>query len=1006
MDSAKITYAMTLAAVVLAAIIRWMLNPILGVQLPYPPFFIAVAFAAWLGGWRPAMLATWLGFLIVINFFMPPLSSVLNMNGPYITGLVMYLTVCFAFAGFGEVMRTSQARLAEQSERLRTTLASIGDAVITTDSEGRVTYLNSVAENLTAWTNADALGQPLESVFQIVNETTRRSVENPALRALRENVIVGLANHTVLIARDGTERSIDDSAAPIHAGDGQVVGCVLIFRDIGEQRKLQRQASLLASIIHSSNDPIISKTLDGVIQSWNEAAERVFGYTAAEAISRPMTLVIPADRYGEEEQILARLRSGQRIEHFDTVRVRADGTLIHVSLTISPIRDASGEIIGASKIVRDITESKQAAEMLRDSEERRRLALDTAELGTWNIDPETNLLTSDDRFRMIFLGSGNPISYEQAFAAIHPDDRERIRAAVGAAIRPDNPSPYAQEYRVIHSDGSIHWIFGKGRANFESGRLTSFDGTVADITDRKRSEELIRESEHRLRFILDSMPQKVFTATATGEVDYINPIWMEFTGLTFEQIGDWGWTSFVHPDDVEENVRLWKKAVATGNPFEFEQRFRNADGAYRWHVSRATALKGASGLVQLWVGASTDIHEQRLTADELREVAAKLSEADHRKDEFLATLAHELRNPLAPIRNGLQVMRLAKNDPRIIEQSRAMMERQLDQMVRLVDDLMDVSRISRGKLELKRQRVELATVINSAIETSRPLIDQMGHQLTVSLPDEPIILNADLIRLAQVFLNLLNNSAKYSERGGHIHLAAACENHDVVVSVKDTGIGIAADQLPRVFEMFSQVDRSLEKSQGGLGIGLTLVRSLVEMHSGKVMAYSDGPGQGSEFVVTLPLVAEPSTSDGSKAGGQESSPKSSLRILIVDDNRDSADSLALMLQFMGNEILTAYDGEEAVASASSFRPDVILLDIGLPKLNGYEACRRIRQQSWGQGIVIIAQTGWGQEEDRQRTQDAGFDRHMVKPVDPALLVSMLADLSDVAKSRNDVKSGS
>ena len=320
------------------------------------------------------------------------------------------------------------------------------------------------------------------------------------------------------------------------------------------------------------------------------------------------------------------------------------------------------------------------------------------------------------------------------------------------------------------------------------------------------------------------------------------------------------------------------------------------------------------------------------------------------------------------------------------------MERQLVQMVRLVDDLMDVSRITRGKLELRKERVRLAAVVSSAVETSRPFIKEMGHELTVTLPKQPITVDADLTRLAQVFMNLLNNAAKYSDRGGHIRLTAERQGSDVVVSVKDTGIGIDADQLPRIFELFTQVDRSLEKSQGGLGIGLSLVRRLVELHNGRIEARSEGPGKGSEFIVRLPVVN--GVSRPQAAGGEEDQTivKSSLRILIVDDNRDGADSLAMMLRVMGNDTRTAYDGQEGVDVAEELRPDVLLLDIGLPKLNGYEACRRIREQPWGKGVTLIAVTGWGQDEDRRRSQEAGFDHHMVKPVDPQALMKMLSGL--------------
>jgi CheY-like chemotaxis protein len=375
-------------------------------------------------------------------------------------------------------------------------------------------------------------------------------------------------------------------------------------------------------------------------------------------------------------------------------------------------------------------------------------------------------------------------------------------------------------------------------------------------------------------------------------------------------------------------------------------------------------------------------------------LAANLSEADRRKNEFLATLAHELRNPLAPIRNALQVMRLAP-DRAAGEQARTVIERQLVQMVRLVDDLLDLSRISRGKLEIRREQVPLSAVVSSAVETSRPLIDHMGHEFTVTLPHQTIIVDADLTRLAQVFTNLLNNSAKYMDRGGHIRLTAERQGTDVVVSVKDTGIGIAADQLPCIFELFSQVDRSLERSQGGLGIGLTLVKRLVEMHGGRIEARSEGLGKGAEFVVRLPVVVGPSGPQAPSEKDEAAAPESSLRILIVDDNRDGADSLVMLLRIMGNDTRTAYDGQQGVDVAEEFRPDVILLDIGLPKLNGYEACRRIREQPWGKSVVLIAMTGWGQEDDRRRSHQAGFDHHLVKPVDPQNLMKLLAGLQQV-----------
>lgn len=372
----------------------------------------------------------------------------------------------------------------------------------------------------------------------------------------------------------------------------------------------------------------------------------------------------------------------------------------------------------------------------------------------------------------------------------------------------------------------------------------------------------------------------------------------------------------------------------------------------------------------------------------------ELTDADCRKDEFLATLAHELRNPLAPIRNAVRMLRLKGPDEPDLRWGREVIDRQVEHLTRLIDDLLDISRITRNKLELRKQRVELAEIITGAVESSRPAIEQCGHELTVTLPPQPIYLHGDLVRLAQVFLNLLTNAAKYTDRGGHIWLTAEQQGSDVVVRVKDTGVGIPAEKLPRLFEMFFQVERTLEKSQGGLGIGLSLVRRLVELHDGNVEARSRGVGKGSEFIVRLPVLVEaPMQTPALDSSDNGAAKATALRILVVDDNRDSADSLAMLLRLTGHEVHTAYDGVQGVQTAEQFMHDVVLLDIGMPKLNGYDACRRIRNEAWGKSMVLIAMTGWGQEEHRRRTEEAGFDAHLVKPVDPTALLNLLASLT-------------
>jgi signal transduction histidine kinase len=378
---------------------------------------------------------------------------------------------------------------------------------------------------------------------------------------------------------------------------------------------------------------------------------------------------------------------------------------------------------------------------------------------------------------------------------------------------------------------------------------------------------------------------------------------------------------------------------------------------------------------------------------DLRQAEAALREDDRRKDEFLATLAHELRNPLAPICNAVQVLRLEESLPEEGRAAVCVIDRQSRQMTHLVDDLLDISRITRGKLDLRMQPIKLQEVIQGAVETSRPLIDARRHQLAIELPAEEVTLNGDLTRLSQILSNLLNNAAKFTEPGGTISLSTKRDGHDALISVKDNGVGIPAEMLPNVFQMFAQVDWHRDRSQGGLGIGLQLVKSLVEMHGGTIEASSAGPGKGSEFRVRLPIAASEAT-EATDAPPSAASANGRLRVLVVDDNRDNAESLRMLLGFMGHTVRAALDGNEGIRAAEEFRPDVVLLDIGMPKLDGNEVCRRIRSQDWGRDMVLIAQTGWGQEEDRRQTRDAGFDYHLVKPINHASLSAVLAKISE------------
>jgi PAS domain S-box-containing protein len=508
------------------------------------------------------------------------------------------------------------------------------------------------------------------------------------------------------------------------------------------------------------------------------------------------------------------------------------------------------------------------------------------------------------------------------------------------------------------------------------------NGISAHARAAREADEERRESELRFRVMTDAAPVLMWMTDTNKGLTWVNKQWLDFVGQSFEhELGD-GWIDSVHPEDRARCATTYRTTFDEQREFSIEYRVRRHDGVYRWMLDHGIPRYDSSGKFTGYIGSCVDI-TQRKEAEE----AAR--EADRRKDEFLATLAHELRNPLAPIGNALQLIQHAGSDATIFRNAQTTMQRQFSQMVRLVDDLLDVGRITRDKLELRVERVELQTAVRQAVEASQSMAEQSGHQLRVEMPDTPIWIDADPVRLSQVFSNLLNNACKFTEQGGSIIISAERRNGDAVVTVKDTGIGIAPDKLASVFEMFEQVDKSLERTRSGLGIGLTLVKRLVELHGGTITAASDGLGKGSAFIVLLPARAEEPRPD---AAPQPAAPKrgDSRRILVTDDNRDSANSLALLLKLGGHQVDTAYDGVEAVRKAEANRPEVILLDIGMPGMNGYDVCRSIRNEPWGKEIRIVALTGWGQDQDHRNTRDAGFDHHLVKPVTASALHEALA----------------
>jgi PAS domain S-box-containing protein len=698
--------------------------------------------------------------------------------------------------------------------------------------------------------------------------------------------------------RDGSIKHVRIDASALWE-DGRFIHTRSSTRDITEQKRAEETRLRLAALVESSEDAIIGKDLNGTITSWNRGAEALYGYTAEEVVGKTVSMLIPPDHQDDFPIIMERLRRGERIEQYETVRLCKDGRRVDVALTVSPIRAPDGKIQGASKIARDITSRKRAEETLRKQSDRLRLLWEAAAV----------LLSADDpdvMLRTLFGKIGPHLGVDAYFNHVVNESGDALRLSSSAGV----------------SDESLRLL-----THLELG-----DGLIGSAALHRRS----------------------FRASHIQQSDDANMQALKLLGL---------------------------RACAC-NPLLAGDRLLGT-------LSFATRVKDAFDDDEV-AFIETVCHYVTVACERLR-LLNELRESSMRKDEFLAMLAHELRNPLAPIRTAVQVLHVKGSPMPDARWSRAVIDRQLQHLTRLVDDLLDISRITRNKLVLQRSPIELAEVITAAVESSRPLIEQSGHELTVALTSEPVYIDGDPVRLSQVFQNLLNNAAKYTERGGRISLIAERQDDSVVVRVKDTGVGIPPDTLPRLFEMFYQADRSLERAQSGLGVGLTLVRRLVDAHGGRVEARSEGVGKGSEFIVRLPMLSEPPTLVAlPQAGNAERNVISGLRILVADDNRDSADLFAMFFEMMGNEVQTAYDGIAAVEEAERFRPDAVLLDIGMPRLNGEDACRRIRSTPWGRDAVLIAVTGWNDEDNRRRIVEAGFDAHLVKPVDPSSVAQLLA----------------
>ena len=825
----------------------------------------------------------------------------------------------------------------------------------------------------------------------------------------------------------------------------------------------------LSALIESADDAIISKTLDGIITSWNKGAERIFGYTPEEVIGKPITIIIPPDHLNEEPAILARLRAGERIEHYETVRMRKDGKRVDISLTVSPIKGPGGQIIGASKIARDVTEQREARRALDDASERLRLALAASNLGDWSWNAATDAVTlSETAERILGVPPVAPMTWTEMRNLLHVEDRERAKAAVEIALA--THTDYDIEYRVKGTDGCEVWVSAKGRGVYDDdGSIVGMLGFVQDITMRKNNEDTLREQAEALRTLNEVGKLISAELDLHKTVQALTDAATELTGAQFGSffynvLNEDGasymlYTLAGEPREAFENFLMPRATDLFGPTFRGDGVVRIADvkldprygknspyfGIPDGHlpvtsylavpvISRSGEVLGglffghpepdvfterdeivvagmagqaavAMDNARLYEAAKKARAEAEHAAAENERLYRKAEESSRLKEEFLATISHELRTPLSAILGWTRMLRMGQLSEEDAAKALDTIERNARAQAQLVDDLLDVSRIITGKLRMDVQPADPNVFIDAAVEAVRPAADAKGVRVQKVIDTGPISIPGDPVRLQQVVWNLLSNAIKFTPRGGRVQIRSEHVNSHLEIVVSDTGQGIASDFLPHVFDRFRQADQKTSRHHGGMGLGLAIVRHLVEMHGGTVLANSEGEGQGATFTVMLPITPLYQVdASGSRVhpGARDLSPEldecterlDGLRILVVDDEADTRELLKQGLEYCGAKVTVAGSAAEALDALAGQVPDVLISDIGMPGTDGYAFIRQVRRLPTDRAgyIPAIALTAYTRTEDRLQSLRAGYDMHVPKPVELAELVAVAATI--------------
>jgi PAS domain S-box-containing protein len=835
-------YPLAVALLLAIVALRVEITPWVGRDSPLLVLLVPVITAALLFGYGSALLCA-LVAPVLATIYLHQDFDIRNPVG-WVAHVALFEALALSTIVLIEQLVRSHQRLRENEGRLRLAMDASALGVFEWSSATQEVLLSNarMAEML----GLDSAVQPERvsgaDLLAMIHEEDREKIA----QCMSSSGLKHACSTHFRIQRDDDWRDIEISGSAIDApGRTAFIG---VARDLTQEIRERDRSALLESVVLSSGDAICSESLDGRITSWNPAAEALFGYSSAEAIGQPMSLVIPAELAEENASLLERAAESSSVSH-PTERLHKSGAKLQVAVTVSAIHDAQGAISGFCRIIRDLSEQQRALRQLA-------------------------------------------------------------------------------------------------------------------------------RSEQRFQQLADAMPQIVYVLDNHRNVHYLNRRWREYTGFsiadheTSQQV--------IPPEDLQRLYADWDENVPKLKPHTTEFRLRSKTGEFRWFMRRAAPILNEEGGVDMWIGTSTDIHEQK-------QIQKALAEADQRKNEFLAMLAHELRNPLAPALSIASLLERKATDTTAVQQMGGILKRQTSHLARLVDDLLDVSRITRGKINLKRERVILQNALERALEGIHPSLISKSQAIKLAVPQRPVAVEGDLVRLTQVFGNLLANASKFSPEGSTIHIALESKDGRAHLAIRDPGVGIDRQMLPRVFDLFMQADQSLDRSQGGLGIGLTIVKQLIELHGGEVAAHSEGVNRGSEFSVILPLA------EGSSASPDQPAHRTRRKsILIVDDNVDAAMSLSMLLEFEGHEVRTAHDANSALRTLDEFNAEVAVLDIGLPGIDGYALAELIRQRP-ANIPRIIALSGYAPEESLR--EDKRFDAHLIKPVQMELLLTTIGTLS-------------